>query len=107
MGVKQEVAFMRNNEIFRRLEKVTSVASLTPEERRSYEADVKNARDSLNQLRGAEQRGHAKGLEEGRAEGQAEEKVSIARNMLKEGMKPEFVSAMTGLPLTDIQILYN
>ncbi|MDE6510604.1 MAG: hypothetical protein K2L00_00705 [Muribaculaceae bacterium] len=42
MGMRQAVAFMRDNEIFRRLEKVTSVASLTPEELRSYEADVKN-----------------------------------------------------------------
>lgn len=55
---------MRNNDVFKRLEKVTSVASLTPEELRSYEADVKNTRDTLNQIRTAEKRG----LEEGRAE---------------------------------------
>ena len=61
MGARQEVAFMRNNEIFKRLEKVTSVASLTPAERRSYEADVKNARDTLNQIRTAEERGEKRG----------------------------------------------
>lgn len=73
---------MRNNDVFKRLEKVTSVASLTPEELRSYEADVKNTRDTLNQIRTAEKRG----LEEGRAEGRAEEKIDMARKMKANGM---------------------
>ena len=63
---------MRNNEIFQRLAKVTNVASLTPTERYSYEADVKNARDALNRMRGARQEGFAEGRAEGRAVGHAE-----------------------------------
>ncbi|MDE6276576.1 MAG: Rpn family recombination-promoting nuclease/putative transposase, partial [Muribaculaceae bacterium] len=90
MGMRQEVAFMRDNEIFRRLEKVTSVAALTPEERRSYEADVKNARDTLNQIRGARMEGRAEGLaeglEKGLAEGRAEERLDMARKMKRNGM---------------------
>lgn len=93
MGARQEVAFMRNNEIFKRLEKVTSVASLTPAERRSYEADVKNARDTLNQIRTAEERGEKK------------TQIRIARNMLAEGLTVESISAMTGLSINEIERL--
>lgn len=98
MGATQEVAFMRDNEIFRRLEQVTSVASLTPEERRCYEADVKNARDALNQLRGAEERGLAKGL----AKGREEEKIRMAREMLVNGLDPELIATISKLPLSEI-----
>ena len=93
MGARQEVAFMRNNEIFKRLEKVTSVASLTPAERRSYEADVKNARDTLNQIRTAEERGEKK------------TQIRIARNMLAEGLTVESISAMKGLSINEIERL--
>ena len=93
MGARQEVAFMRKNEIFKRLEKVTSVASLTPAERRSYEADVKNARDTLNQIRTAEERGEKK------------TQIRIARNMLAEGLTVESISAMTGLSINEIERL--
>lgn len=102
MGIRQEVAFMRNNEIFKRLERVTSVAALSPEERRSYEADVKNARDTLNQLRSAEQRGEEKGKEIGMKIGDKNAQIRIARNMLQIGMEPESISLCTGLSLTEI-----
>lgn len=117
MGIRQEVAFMRNNEIFKRLEKVTSVASLTPAERRSYEADVKNARDLLNQMRGAELRGEKRGLaegiergrEEGRAEGREEGRtegvVFVAKNLKAIGMNIEQISASTGLTVEEIMRL--
>ncbi len=93
MGARQEVAFTRNNEIFRRLEKVTSLASLTPAERRSYEADVKNARDTLNQIRTAEERGEKNA------------QIKIARKMLAAEMPLETISSMTGLSIADIERL--
>ena len=129
MGARQEVAFMRNNEIFQRLAKVTNVASLTPTERYSYEADVKNARDALNRMRGAMQEGfenghaegRAKGLAEGRAEGlaeglaegraeglaegRAEALISIAKNSKAIGISVEQISIATGLPIEEIEQL--
>ncbi len=98
MGAIQEVAFMRNNEIFRRLEEVTSVASLTPAERRSYEADVKNARDALNQLRGA----YLDGERKGEIKGEKNAQIKIARNLLGSGMSLEFVAENTGLSLEEL-----
>ncbi len=97
MGARQEVAFTHTNEIFKRLEKVTRVASLTPEERRSYEADVKIARDTLNQIRTAEEQGEKR-----------EEKntqIRIARKMLEADMSIESISSLTGLSIPDIESL--
>ncbi|MBD5262067.1 MAG: hypothetical protein HDS38_08070, partial [Bacteroides sp.] len=98
MGARQEVAFMRNNEIFQRLAKVTNVASLTPTERYSYEADVKNARDALNRMRGARQ----EGFEEGRAEGRAEALMATARKLKAMGVGIEQISDATGLDIDEI-----
>ena len=105
MGMRQAVAFMRNNEIFRRLEKVTSVASLTPEELRSYEADVKNTRDTLNQIRSAEERGLEEGRAEGRAEGRVEEKIDIARKMKANGLPFGDILLYTGLTEEEVRLL--
>lgn len=97
MGPRQEVAFKSKNEIFRRLANVGNVASLTPAERRSYDADVKNARDTLNQIRGA--------FLDGEKKGRAEEKLNMARKMISNGWAPEMISSLTGLPLSEIQSL--
>ena len=93
MGIRQEVAFRNNSEIFKRLAEVANVATLTPEQRYHYEADVKNARDTLNQIRGAYQDGEQKGRAEGRAEG----KMDVAREMKKRGMNVGDIMLFTGL----------
>ena len=93
MGIKQEVAFRSNSEIFKRLAEVANVATLTPEQRYHYEADVKNARDTLNQIRGAYQ------------EGEADAKKAIARKMLKEGLGISMIASFTGLSESEIESL--
>ena len=105
MGARQEVAFMRNNEIFKRLEKVTSVASLTPEERRSYEADVKNTRDTLNQIRTARERGEIIGKKRGEKIGERNATLRMAREMLERGFDVETVASITRLPVSEVQRL--
>ena len=94
MGIRQEVAFKSNSEIFKRLAEVANVATLTPEERYHYEADVKNVRDTLNQIRGAYQDGEKKGREEG--------KMEVARQMKKSGMNLGDIMLYTGLSETQI-----
>lgn len=83
MGSLQEVAFKSQNEIFQRLAKVGSVAALSPAEKRWYEADIKRARDMLNQFRSARE----VGFEEGRAEGIAEGRAEGAHEMLVQSVK--------------------
>ncbi len=92
MGIRQEVAFKKNSEIFRRLEEVANVASLTPEERYHYEADVKNARDTINQIRGAFQEGKAEGEVEGEKKGRLQERLASIRFMLSLGISPEVIA---------------
>jgi predicted transposase/invertase (TIGR01784 family) len=46
-----------------------------------------------------------KGREEGREEGGTQEKLSIARNMLNEGIEPEMIFRLTGLPQDQLDIL--
>ncbi len=86
MGIRQQVAFMQNSEVFKRLAEVANVASLTPEQRYHYEADVKNARDTLNQLRGAFEDGKAEGIIEGEKKGE------------KKGVQKGVQSIATDLP---------
>ena len=72
MGIRQEVAFKQNSEVLRRLEEVANLATLTPQKRYDYEADVKMVCDTINQISGAYEDGEEKGRAEGRAEDRAE-----------------------------------
>lgn len=92
MGIRQEVAFKKNSEIFRRLAAVANIATLTPEERYHYETDLKNARDTINQIRGAFQEGEEKGRGEGRAEGRLQERRDSIRFMLSMGVPLEAIA---------------
>ena len=117
MGLRQSVAFQGQNEIFKRLASIGNVASLSPEERRSYEADLKYARDTYSQLKYATEEGFAKGLsegrekglQEGRAEGRAEGEIlgieKTARNLKKMGFSALQIHEATGLELEQIESL--
>ncbi|MDE6855090.1 MAG: hypothetical protein K2J34_01320 [Muribaculaceae bacterium] len=94
------------------------MATLTPEQRYHYEADVKIVRDTLNQIRGAYQdgeengekrgleKGRAEGLAEGRAEGLAEgeqiERRKSIRMMLSFGIPPEQIAKEYGISITEV-----
>jgi predicted transposase/invertase (TIGR01784 family) len=95
--------------------------------RLAYEAREKAIRDEIWKLRGSYLKGKAEGMAEGKAEGMAEGKaegmaegkaegmaegqrearLEIAKNLLAEGSTPESAAKISGLPLGDIQALYN
>ena len=54
-----------------------------------------------------EARGRAEGIAEGETRGRAEGKAEVALTMLQQGMKPETVATISGLPLATIQKLAN
>ena len=54
-----------------------------------------------------EARGEARGRAEGIAEGEARGRAKVAAAMLQQGMKPETVATISGLPLATIQKLAN
>lgn len=72
---------------------VLEVMNFTAEERQAYEEHLKWLRIEANSLKKMQ----IKGFDEGEAKGRIEEKTDIATNMLKEGLKIEIVSRVTGL----------
>ena len=65
MGNKQEVAFTSKREIFRRLSEMSKISNLTPDQRRYYEANIRQARDYYNELEYARTEGIEQGIEQG------------------------------------------
>ncbi len=88
------MAFRENSEIFKRLAEVANVATLTPEERYHYEADVKNARDTINQIRVA--------FQEGEEKGRAEERLESIRFMLSLDIPVETIARKYGMTSEEV-----
>ena len=81
---------------------IAEIAKFTPVELREYEDSLKTYRDLKNSLDTAEEKGIVKGMEIGRAEGRAEEKIAIAQKMKSMGFSAADISEMTGLPEKEI-----
>ena len=60
------------------------------------------ALDQNSQLHEAEQKGIEKGKAEGIQEGQLNEKLAIAKKLFESGQTKEFISAITGLSLEEL-----
>ena len=60
------------------------------------------ALDQNSQLYEAEQKGIEKGKAEGKAEGIEENKKEIAKKLFESGQTKEFISAITGLSLDEL-----
>ena len=73
--------------------------NLTPEEREFYEDHLKWLRIEANTLKKAEERGEARG--------KAEEKIAIAKLMLKKNKPLEEILEFTGLTRREIEKLIN
>ena len=91
--------------VFKRLEQIADVASLSRQERMKYDVGLRKYRDTLSVLEGAKQDGLAEGRAEGRAEGLAEGKKDIARKMKSKGFSAADISEMTGLTDEEIETL--
>ena len=128
-----EISFKDKQEIFARLEKIASQASLSPEERARYEEERKRYNDYFNTLESARKLGHMEGLEkgreeglekgreegleegrekglkegraEGRAEGEYEEKIRTVRNLKSYGIDIQIINQVTGLSIKEIEEL--
>jgi predicted transposase/invertase (TIGR01784 family) len=89
-----------DNEVFKYLKDVTDVASLSPKERARYERDLKDLRDaySLDMT-------YEHGLKKAKDEGKTEEKLSIARNLVRLNISPKVISSATGLSIDEINAI--
>jgi len=95
--------------VFDKLFRQAEIARYTPEERRQYEASVKEYWDYTSIMDTAymkgEKKGLEKGLEQGREEGRAEVKLTMASRMKADGLPIEAIAKYTGLTIGEISKL--
>ena len=105
MDTLDRMPFKARKAIFERLERIGSMANLTPKQRAQYEAEWKMYNDYYNTLDFAVEKGIEKGVEQGTAKGKKEEKCSIALNLKKMGLSMEQIATATGLSREEIGAL--
>ena len=103
--LKQEIANttlpQKTKEVFYRVLDTADIGSLSEKDQMRYESELKNYLDTMSCIEYAT----VKVREEGRAEGEAEAKFSIAKSMKAEGMDVALISRYTGLPIEQIEAL--
>ena len=91
---------------FKKLFEQAEIAKYNPEERREYEASLKNFWDYYSTIKSAlnkgREEGRAEGREEGLAEGEAKGHVEDARKMKAKGYAAEDIADITGLSIEEI-----
>ena len=125
METLQRLPFKARNAVFKKLEEIVDIASMSKEERMKYDESIKVYRDQLavmefernkglaegraeglakgkaegraEGLAEGRAEGLAKGKAEGRAEGLAEGKENVACNLKRMGMDVETIAKVTGL----------
>jgi predicted transposase/invertase (TIGR01784 family) len=95
--------------IFQKVFEQAEIARYTPEERREYEASIKNYWDYNSTMKTAADKakaeGRAEGLAEGRAEGRAEERWANARSLKENGVPVDVIAKSLGLTAEEIGAL--
>ena len=89
METLQRLPFKARNAVFKKLEEIVDIASMSKEERMKYDESIKVYRDQLAVMEFERNKGLA--------EGRAEEKENVARNLKRMGMDVETIVKATGL----------
>jgi len=101
MEILQRMPFLAQSAVFKRLSEIADVASLTKEERRQYDEDLKHYRDTIAVMHGQFMEGETKGRAEGRAEGiiegRAEERMANAMSLKANGVPIDIIAKSLGL----------
>jgi len=99
MEILNRLPFKAQKQIFQKLEDLCSYSALTKEERKAYNVSLKNYIDQQVVKETA--------YDEGKADGRAEERAEIARNMLAKGMDTNTIMELTGLSKEEINLIGN
>ena len=91
--------------VFDKLFRQAEIAKYTTDERRQYEASLKEYWDYTSTMDTAYMKGERKGRAEGRAEGREEERISMALRMKDDGVPVETITKYTGLGIDEINAL--
>lgn len=101
METLNRMPFQAQNAVFKRLENIVNLASLTREERRKYDSAIKAYRDYRNQMDFAEERGEIRGEIKGERKGI----MTTAANLKRLGIAIDLIQKATGLSEDEIKSL--
>ena len=113
MDTLQRLPFQAQNAVFKKLESIANLASLSRKERRKYDSAIKAYRDYHNQMDFAkekgiaigEKRGELRGIAIGEIRGKELAIADTARNLKALGIPFETIQKATGLSCEEIQKL--
>lgn len=97
METLQRLPFKARKAVFKKLEEITDIASLSKEERMKYDESIKVYRDNLV-TRDFD-------IEEGMEIGRKQANIETARNMKADGLPVDFIVKYTGLTAEEIEAL--
>lgn len=97
--------FKAQKAVFKKLEEIVDVHSLSEEDCVRYENSVNAYRDYLATIDYAAKKGIEEGFEEGVQKGEQKKALEIARNLKSMGMTPEQIMNITHLSLAEIDSL--
>ena len=111
METLQRLPFKARNAVFKKLEQIVDIASMSKEDRMKYDESIKVYRDQLVTMEYQWQQGEAsgfikgkaEGLAQGKAEGEAKACLNNARGMKAAGISPDLIAQITGLSLETIE----
>lgn len=95
MSTMETMAFTQQKRLFDKLEKWASYATLTKEQQREYDVDLKAYRDLRGQLEYAEEKAIEKGIEKGKAD--------MIREMAKGGLSLDVIAGIAKMSVEKIR----
>ncbi|MEG1660277.1 MAG: Rpn family recombination-promoting nuclease/putative transposase [Bacteroides sp.] len=103
MEYLKDLPFQPYMAVFKQLEQITDIASLTKEERLNYDESIKIYRDNLAVIDFAEKKARQEGVAEGEARGEIKGKLFTASNLKAAGVSIELIAQVTGLSVDEIR----
>ena len=115
METLQRLPFKARISVFKKLEQIVDIASMSKEDRIKYDESIKVYRDQLVTMEYQWQQGwaegkaegiaqgKAEGLAQGKAEGEATARLNYARSMKAAGIAPDLIAQITGLSIETIE----
>ena len=97
METLNRLPFKAQKSVFKKLEQIVDIASMSKADRIKYDESIKKYRDTLAVMSGQWLEGKEEGLQEGIAK--------VAKNMKTKGMPYEQIAALTGLAEETIKSL--
>ena len=97
METLQRLPFKARKTVFKKLEEITDIASLSKEERMKYDESIKVYRDNLVTM--------AYDIGKGMEIGRKQANIETARNMKADGLPVDFIVKYTGLTAEEIEAL--